>query len=286
MDSELDSSTDELAEIPVEEFQSVGDRLRSAREAKGLELAHIAAETRIPLRHLETIERGAFEDLPSRTYAIGFARSYARLIDLDEREIAAAVREELSDGTERRSALAGGMEPGDPAKMPSQGLAWFGAIAAVILVIGVIAFYNTYFASGIGPASLLAEGEQAQQSDAERAAAGSESAAPAANGQTITGNGTVVFTALEDNIWVRFYEDGGERLFEAHMVTGDTFEVPGDASVPLINTARPDALAITIDGRSVPKLANEPIILGDAPISAKALLARADKTDIDPVELN
>ena len=86
----------------------------------------------------------------------------------------------------------------------------------------------------------------------------------------------MIFTALEDGVWVRVYEEDGERLFEAQMASGDTFELPVTASEPRINTGRPDAFAITIDGREVPKLSDEPVTMGNTPISAAALLARAE----------
>jgi hypothetical protein len=89
----------------------------------------------------------------------------------------------------------------------------------------------------------------------------------------------VVFTALEAGVWVRFSEEGGERLLEKIMSEGETFELPKTASDPRINTGRPDLLAITIDGQSVPKLAEEPIVIGNAPISAADLLARGDASD-------
>lgn len=275
MDSKNESSSmDELTAEPVMVPLTAGERLRAAREEQGLDLAHIAAETRIPLRHLEAIEAGEFNRLPSRTYSIGFARTYARTLRIDDREIANAVRDELAEGYGRQSALGGGMEPGDPAKLPSAGLAWAGGIGALLLAIGVIAFYNTYFAAGTGPASLIIESEEpVSKAPAVASAAGDAIAAPSG---AINPEGQVVFTALEDNIWVRFYEDDGDQLFEAQMSAGDTFEVPSDAVAPLINTGRPDALSITIDGREVPKLSNEPVTIGDAPISAKALLARAE----------
>ena len=53
----------------------VGDRLREAREAKGLSIEQVAAETRIHQRHLATLEAGNFGALPSRTYAVGFSRT-------------------------------------------------------------------------------------------------------------------------------------------------------------------------------------------------------------------
>ncbi len=65
---------EELVETDV---PSVGERLRAAREEKGLSLEDIAAQTRIPRRHLESIEAGDWDRLPAPTYTIGFARSYA-----------------------------------------------------------------------------------------------------------------------------------------------------------------------------------------------------------------
>ena len=46
---------EELGEAAV---PTVGERLRAARGEKKLSLNHIAAQTRIPQRHLESIETG------------------------------------------------------------------------------------------------------------------------------------------------------------------------------------------------------------------------------------
>ncbi len=269
MDSEQDSTSEELTDLMETESASIGDRLRAAREGKRLELSHISAETRIPIRHLEAIETGNFDTLPSRTYAIGFAKNYARAVGMDVEEAAQEVRAELADGQASATYMAGGMEPGDPAKLPSSGLAWFGAFAAILLAVGAVFFYNTYFGAGATPGSLIADSDEAGEVVADADGAGSAEA-------TVPTGGNVVFTALEDGIWVRFYEDGGERLFEGTMASGDNFELPATASVPRINTGRPDAFSITIGGRSVPKLAEAPVTMGDTPISADALLARAD----------
>ncbi|MGB3807560.1 MAG: RodZ domain-containing protein [Erythrobacter sp.] len=253
---------------------TAGALLRDARESKGVDLSHIAAETRIPIRHLESIETGRYDALPSRTYAIGFSKNYARAVGLDREEIADMVRAELADGHQAGRRHDGKMEPGDPAKLPSNGLVWFGGIAALILAIGVVAFYSTYFGAGSGPPPLAGDTEgvvpePAGEGSAEQLVAG-ETAGPSADGP-------VVFTAIEDNVWVRFYEPSGERLFEATMQEGDTFEIPADAQDPLINTGRPHLLTITIDGQQVEKLADEQTTMGDIPVSADALLSREDE---------
>lgn len=239
--------------------------LREAREARGLELANVAAETRIALRQLQLIEAGDFDALPSRTYALGFARTYARVVGLDERKIAEAVRAELADGASQRPHASAVMEPGDPAKLPSSKLAWFAAAAAIILMIGAITFFNTYFAAGRGPAPQIAEAEPEGAADDASEGASDTSAVAA---------GTVVLTALQDNVWLRLYEQDGEGLLQRTLKRGESVTVPGDAIDPRLNTGRPDALRITINGKEVPGLSDRPVTLSGAQVSAKALLAR------------
>ena len=267
-------AVDTEAAAAAREPATAGAMLQAAREEKRLTIDLVAAETRIPKRHLETIEADDFDALPARTYAIGFARSYARAVGCDEKEIADLVREQLGASGPRHAAVGQGMEPGDPAKLPSKGLAIFGGIAALIFAVGVITFAGTYYGAGEGPASLIAAIQAEEETQPTRQApSASEAIVPESAPNP---DGQVIFTALEDGVWVRFYEEDGERLFEAQMASGDTFEVPATAIAPLINTGRPDAFAITIDGREVPKLSEEPVTMGDTPISASALLARAD----------
>jgi hypothetical protein len=87
--------------------------------------------------------------------------------------------------------------------------------------------------------------------------------------------GPVVFTALEDGIWVKFYDAEGTRLMEKQMALNESFTVPADVDGPQIWTARPEALAITVGGKQVPKLAEELQTVRDVPVSAEALLARS-----------
>ncbi|HWU72697.1 MAG TPA: helix-turn-helix transcriptional regulator, partial [Sphingomonas sp.] len=73
--------------------KTVGDKLREAREAQGLTLADIANRTRVPMRHLEAIENNRMEGMASPAYAIGFTKTYARAVGLDDRAIAAELRQ-------------------------------------------------------------------------------------------------------------------------------------------------------------------------------------------------
>lgn len=256
-----------VEEAPAQ-FERVGDRLRAAREAKGLSVEQVAAETRIPFRHLETIEAGNFAALPSRTYAIGFSRTYARTLGLDEREVIDQVRAELAEGDPYVADKPARFEPGDPARVPGRGLAWFALLAAVLLIGGIFAFYRSYFSPGMGPAPLQ---EPVTEVVATSKAGTATPAQPAAQP---TG-GPVVFTSVEDDgSWVRFYDGEGNRLYEGVLAKGQTFTVPADAKDPQIRTGKPYGFAITVGGKPVPKLSEKDEVLSDVPVSAAALLAR------------
>ena len=273
MQDELPAGTpgdgqDDSAAMPqdagVGEPQTAGARLRAARQARGLELSQVAAETRIPQRHLVNIEAGEYGNLPSRTYAIGFARSYARMLELNEREILDQVRAELAEDEGMGRAAPAKFEPGDPARVPSSRLAWLGALAAVLLLVGGFAFYRTYFSPGLGPAPL--------QDETPVAAAEATPQTPAT--PAIDPNAEVVFTSEMPDTWVKFYDASGAELYQAQMAEGESFTIPRDAEGPQVWTGRPDALAITVGGRAVPKLAESQGLMKDVPVTAAALLGR------------
>lgn len=250
-------------------LNSAGERLRAARLAKGMELAQVAAETRIPQRHLVTIEEGDFSALPSRTYAIGFARTYAKAVGEEENAIVTLVRDELAiAGEDAEAKRAPTFEPGDPARVPSRGLALMSLLAAVLLIVGGYTSYRTYFAPGMGPAPL--QDDPVQIADNSSATEGDQMQddVPSAGPQPVT------FTSEEDGTWVKFYDANGERLFEAQMAAGDSYTIPADANGPQIWTGRPYALAITVGGVSVPKLSETDEVIKDVPVTAEALRTR------------
>lgn len=246
--------------------QHAGTMLAKARQAAKLDLAEVSARTRIPQRHLAAIEDGDYGRLPSRTYAVGFSRTYARLLGLDERAITEQVRLDLADGIHDGPVRPDRFEPGDPARIPSRRLAWFSALAVVLLVVGAFTFYRTYFSPGLGPPPLTSP------TPVETVAAASAAPRPAA--PTAAPTGPVVFTSLADGTWVKFYDGAGKRLFEGQMARGQTFTVPADAQAPQVWTGRPNALAITIGGQTVPKLAETETVVRDVPVTAEALLGR------------
>jgi LCP family protein required for cell wall assembly len=71
--------------------QQLGQELRRAREKQGLSLEEIEQAASIYAHHLEALERGDFEALPSRAWARGFLCSYANYLGLDGEMLAESV---------------------------------------------------------------------------------------------------------------------------------------------------------------------------------------------------
>jgi len=65
----------------------IGDSLRQAREAAGLDLRQAAQETRISIRFLAALEEEQFDLLPAAVYVRGFLRSYASYLGLDGQDL-------------------------------------------------------------------------------------------------------------------------------------------------------------------------------------------------------
>jgi len=71
---------------------SVGEALRRERLRRGFELEQISRELKISSRFLEAIEDDDFKKLPGGVFAKSFVRQYARLLSLDEEELATEVQ--------------------------------------------------------------------------------------------------------------------------------------------------------------------------------------------------
>ena len=158
-DTQQPATGSDAPQLPL----GVGLQLRAAREKRGLTLQQVAAETRISLRHLEVIEAGDFEKMPSRTYAVGFAKSFAKVVGLDQTDVADMVRAEMQ--LEPLAAtVRSSFDPGDPARAPSRRLVWFSLFAVVLLLIGLFFAARVLFDPAAEMTSLV------EQEEAEEAA--------------------------------------------------------------------------------------------------------------------
>ena len=226
---------EEVVEIDV---PTVGERLRAAREEKSLRLEDIAAQTRIPQRHLESLETSSWDKLPAPTYTVGFAKSYASAVGLDRTEIGEQLRAEM--GGQRTAAVttAEVYEAADPARSMPKWLV-LGAIAAVVLLVVVMTILNRRALEDDDVAAV------AEQPVAEAPVPAVPAPDPAA------ASGPVVLTATEP-VWLQVYERGGKQLFTGELAAGQVYAVPAEAKAPLLKTGKPEALRISVGSAAAP----------------------------------
>jgi transcriptional regulator with XRE-family HTH domain len=257
----VDGAPDILTANPV------GDRLREAREARGMSLDDVASVTRVPTRHLLHIERGEWDALPANTYSVGFARAYANAVGLNGTEIGQELRAQLGAPA---SPTAIAYEPADPARVPPRSLAIIAGVIAVLLVIGYAIWRSN---------SVPEEDPQAEAAAVDQPIIAPPPAAPQAANQPLAGpsaaaTGPVVLTAV-DAVWLRVYEAGGNVLFENTMQPGERYEVPSNAQRPQIRVGRPEALRVAVGQTPVPQLGPTGQPIGDVSLLAADLASRA-----------
>jgi cytoskeletal protein RodZ len=122
-----------------QEARSLGDVLRSAREAKRLSLEDMNRLTRINPPYLEAIEDERFTDLPPPPYSQIFLSAYARAVGLSPREILERYLAMTGESPVRREALWEESEPATIAKKPGP-LAWILIGLVVALAVGGVLF--------------------------------------------------------------------------------------------------------------------------------------------------
>ncbi|NNC73501.1 MAG: DUF4115 domain-containing protein [Sphingomonadaceae bacterium] len=249
-------------------FESrVGTTLKDARESQNIALADIAKSTRIPLRQLENIEKSDYEALPAPTYSTGFVKAYAREIGLDQNEIAARFREEISFRTANEAA-GDYFEPTDPARVPPRSLALIAAAIAIILAIGYGVWRSGMFGEGADDRQRLAAGADDRVVEQGSASSSGASAAPA------PATGAVVLEATEA-VWFRVYDlESGDRIYEAELQPGERYQVPSSAQNPAIRTGRADAIRVTVGGQRVAPLGPPETIISDVSLLPANLARR------------
>jgi cytoskeletal protein RodZ len=121
----------------------VGDRLRDAREAKGVDLFRVERDTKIRHKFLAALEDGDFADLPGDVYARGFLRNYASYLGLDSDEVEEEWRREVGSTTPVREPAFVGPRPITMRRQMVFQRSHL-AIVGVVVIVAVVGIYFGY----------------------------------------------------------------------------------------------------------------------------------------------
>lgn len=121
---------------------TVGERLRDARELRGLDLYRVERDTKIRYKFLVALEAGDYADLPGDVYARGFLRNYATYLGLDP--------DEVIDDWRRESGPPGGqasiLNAPRPIVLARRGFFLQTSHMVLIAVVLIVAIVGVYFA--------------------------------------------------------------------------------------------------------------------------------------------
>ena len=200
-----------------------GEELRRLREAAGLTIDDIAAETKVSRRILEALEAGAFQFLPERVFARNFVRQYLDQVGSREAEML-----EAFDAAWDRFRLASGAHPvvrvdEPPPRRPVRWGFWvpvgIGVLVVVLLV--VIAVRGTQRTVPTLPDPMRAPGVRSSPTDRPAAdALPSPTLPPTAVPEPETEGDMVAFSLSVDRnaeCWVHLRDHDGrteQRLVE------------------------------------------------------------------------
>lgn len=286
----------------------IGSALRDARVARNLSLAEVSALLRIREAHLEAIELEDFEQLPGNVYALGFIRTYAQYLELNESDLimrfkAASVESGMADMV---------FEEEEETEQIS------GALKISLLVVGALVVYVLWLVAGtqndeitVGtvvqtpaapvaapaaptPSAATADdtatssaASSADAVEASAAADASDGAAPdaatlegPADAQSETQlidtaqRATKVEIRATRRTWMRLENAQGRVLFSSVIDEGEGFELPDDMNY-ILATRDAGALTYFVDNQAVAPVGRRGQILTNRNLKRADIAAQA-----------
>ena len=120
-------------------MESLGEKLKKAREERGWSFDYVSRETNISGRYLEALEKEEFSSLPGEPYTLGFLKNYSEFLGLDSSECLSLFRSlKIQEQPVPVEQLLKAPSP-LPKILKIAGI----SIAALGLVAGVIFFIST-----------------------------------------------------------------------------------------------------------------------------------------------
>lgn len=255
----------------------IGKELRAARLGAELKITDVAEELNLKVEHLTAIEKDQYGDLPGTTYVIGFVRSYAKFLGLNDAHLidrllqsglvepleGAAVKpviekEKISSSLE--------LEPKSRKKL-------FVGILFAIFVAGLVyAFLTSSNQSVEGDVFIEDDAENAEVTYVNPSVETAETeATPAPKAEVNTASAVVetvsqtpvreikllgtkpegarvLLTALED-AWYQVYHPTTKVVYQNAVLKAGQSVWLEDVDGVLMDIGRPHKMALTIDGK-------------------------------------
>ncbi len=127
---------------PQQSSLNVGMALREARERLGMGVNDIADRIKFAPKQVEALEANDFAHLPRATFLRGFVRSYARVVQLDEAVLIAALPAESAPQTVARAPAMNVAFPAMQSLRRVNALWLAGALGVVLVLVLFVVLYD------------------------------------------------------------------------------------------------------------------------------------------------
>lgn len=232
--------------------QTLGEKLRIAREERGISISEVAEQTRISPLYLEAIDADDFKTLPGGIFNKGFIRSYAKYVGFDEQE---ALKDYNRFVAEEEAKEDGSMKSYRPEVLTDDQ-----TVSSFIPTLIFAAIILGLMTAGI---LVLVSYIQNQQTDnqaavntpaasnAEAPVAGTNTAAPGPASQVPSMAALKVeFTTNGEDIWLNSVSDGTSGSAVVSANSPATFE-PKEQLRLSYSKSLAESARLSINGRSI-----------------------------------
>jgi len=228
---------------------SLGEKLRQAREERGISVSEVAEQTRISPLYIKAIENDDYKPLPGGIFNKGFVRSYARYVGFDEEEALRDYAELVNtsglqadaDQTVHRSEVWT-----DDRSARSMAPTIIFAVIILALLIGGVLLLVRY---------VLQPGSPGSAANSNVTASSSPSSGPSPETEVAEANNpsnglSVELKALNEAVWVAYTVDGSrtEKTLDAGQSV--RLEPKDDVKLSFARVKAP-SLEIAINGRKL-----------------------------------
>ena len=237
---------------------------------------------RIQAKQIHAIETGDISALPARVYAIGFVKTYAEYLGLDEEKIVALFKAqyEARPVEKRATTIKAKQKPTEEAPVGAAVLL-FVLLCAVLVALSSIDFGNKEPVETAAvpevPKELKVETLKEKQVALTKPSKQElESADSKATSAPVEEKPDGIILRMVKNSWIEIRDKDGRKLISRVLNEGDQYFVPERLGLT-ISIGNAGGVQILVDGDPLQNLGKTGQVLRNIPLNEKALLARFPK---------
>ena len=262
--------------------------LRQAREAAGLHIAALAAALKVPVKKLEALEAGRYEELPDLTFARALASSACRQLKIDPapvlEQIPAGHQPALGDTSSTINAPFKGSHGGRPSLSAAEWLRKPAVLVSLALVMGAagllllpdwdtsmramketVSDLNSVAVSADAatpnpaavvqevtlPAPVSASSQPAVAEPVQSAVAVAPTPSPGVGvgAGAATAGGSLLHIQATADAWVEVVDGAGKSQVQRMLKSGDALDFSATPPYSVV-VGRADAVAVTVRGQA------------------------------------